>query len=136
MAWEHFSHGADVGIRGIGKSLEESFEMGAMALIAIITDPSLVEPVVEISVHCEAPDREILFMDWLNAIIFEMATREMLFSKFKVKINGNKLFAEIWGEPVDRNKHQPAVETKGATMTELQVQSIGDVWKSQCVVDV
>ncbi len=42
-----------------------------------------------------------------------------------------------WGEAVDRQKHQPAVEIKGATFTELHVcQQADGLWLAQCIVDV
>lgn len=33
--WEHFSHDADVGIRGYGNSLGEFFEQAALALTTV-----------------------------------------------------------------------------------------------------
>jgi SHS2 domain-containing protein len=66
-----------------------------------------------------------------------MATRRMLFGRFEVTLDGDTLHAKAWGEPVDIAKHQPAVEVKGATLTELQVRQGPDgTWIAQCVVDV
>ena len=79
----------------------------------------------------------MLFADWINALVYEMATRKMLFSRFRVAFAGHSLIGEAWGEPVDVAKHQPAVEVKGATYTGLQVrQEPGGEWVAQCVVDV
>ena len=36
--------------------------------------------------RCEAPDDELLLVDWLNALIYEMATRHMLFGRFAVSL--------------------------------------------------
>jgi SHS2 domain-containing protein len=48
-----------------------------------------------------------------------------------------QLRATAWGEPVEVTRHQPAVEVKGATYTELRVQRTEDGgWLAQCVVDV
>lgn len=88
------------------------------------------------AIRCEAPDPEFLLVDWLNALIYEMATRHMLFSRYEVRIEGDRLEATAWGEPVDRSRHQPAVEPKGATFTALQVARQGEEWIAQCVVDV
>ena len=41
-----------------------------------------------------------------------------------------------WGEPIDVEKHQPAVEIKGATYTELAVYEQDGQFVAQCVVDV
>lgn len=135
--WEHFVHGADIGVRGIAPQLSGAFEQGALALTAVITDPRGVIPAQPVEVTCEAPDPELLFVDWLNALVFEMATRGMLFSRFEVTLVGDRLSGRLWGEPVCVARHQPAVEVKGATYTELRVQQLpGDEWLAQCVVDV
>ncbi|HET20312.1 MAG TPA: archease, partial [Chromatiales bacterium] len=60
----------------------------------------------------------------------------MLFGRFEVRIETGRLRATAWGEPVDQARHQPAVEVKGATLTQLAVRQEGDLWVAQCVVDV
>ncbi len=135
--WEHFGHEADIGVRGIGASKEEAFEQAAAALTAVITNLDSVEPNQGVEVFCEAPDDELLFVDWLNALIFEIATRKMLFSRFQVKIHGLKLQGKAWGEDIDVARHQPAVEVKGATCTGLRVGlDQSGAWVAECVVDV
>jgi tRNA nucleotidyltransferase (CCA-adding enzyme) len=137
MPWEHFPHQADIGIRGRGASKEEAFEQGAMALTAVVTDPEKVEPVTNITIQREDADDELLFVEWINALVYEMATRKMLFSRFRVLLTGPSLAAQAWGEPVNIRKHQPAVEVKGATYTALEVRVATDgEWVAQCVVDV
>lgn len=135
--WEHFEHQADIGIRAVAPSREELFECLAEALTAIITDPAGVRPLESVAVCCAAPDDEVLLVDWLNALVFEMAARRMLFGKFDVELQGQKLEATVVGEAVDRVRHQPVVEVKGATFTALRVEQdkAGD-WHGQCVVDV
>ena len=133
--WEHFPHAADVGIRGFGQSAAEAFEQAALALAAVITHADVV-PKEKIDVRCEAPDLELLFVEWLNAIIYEMAVRNMLFSKFSVRIDGSHLDGTLWGEPVDVARHQPACEPKGATYTALKVANENGVWSAACIVDV
>jgi tRNA nucleotidyltransferase (CCA-adding enzyme) len=135
--WEHFPHGADMGVRGVGASKEQAFEQAALALTAVITDPHTVMPVACVEVACEAPDDEFLLVDWLNALVYEMATRRMLFSRFEVHLEDGRLQGRMWGERVDVARHQPAVEVKGATYTNLLVtRAAADSWLAQCVVDV
>ena len=137
LAWEHFAHGADIGVRGSGATLDEAFADGAVALTAVITDPARVAPRIAVDIRCDAPDLELLFADWLNALVYAMATRGMLFGRFDVRIAGGALVAKAWGEPVDRARHEPAVEVKGATYTALSVARRDDGhWVAQCVVDV
>ncbi len=135
--WDHFPHAADVGVRGIGATLAGAFEQTALALTAVVTDAA-IEPQVAVEIHCEAPDRELLLVEWLNAVIYEMAVRRMLFSRFAVRIeDGTQLSATLWGEPVDVARHAPACEPKGATLTALRVaQDSNGTWSAACVVDV
>ena len=134
--WEHFAHGADVGIRGVGSSPAEAFEQAGIALTAVITNPDHVRSRVAVEITCAAPDLELLLVDWLNALIYEMATRHMLFSRYEVRVDGSRLQAKVGGERVDRLEHAPAVEIKGATFTALKVSEIDGQWIAQCVVDV
>lgn len=135
--WELFHHGADIGVRGVGRSKAEAFEQAATALTGVVTDPASVAPNDVVDLTCREPDEELLLVDWLNTLIYEMATRRMLFGRFAVVLDGDRLQAKAWGEPVEIAKHRPAVEVKGATFTELQVrQEPGGMWIAQCVVDV
>lgn len=136
-SWEHFPHEADIGVRGIGSTKEAAFEQAGLAVTAVITEPKTVAPTQTVSVMCEAPDDELLLVDWLNALVYEMATRKMLFSRFTVRFSGHSLHATAWGEPIEVARHQPAVEVKGATYTELSVKRDEQGrWIAQCVVDV
>lgn len=135
--WEHFHHQADIGVRGLGGSMAEAFEQAALALMAVMCQPDRVEAKEEIKINCEAPDAELLFIDWLSAIIYEVDTRGMLFGRFEVEIADNKLAGVAWGEKIDAEKHKTIVEVKGATYAELKVACDEDKrWVGQCVVDV
>lgn len=135
--WEHFPHEADMGVRGVGSTKEEAFEQAAVALTAIITDPQGVRSDESVEIACEAPDDELCLVDWLNALVYEMATRQMLFGRFKVTLDGLRLHGTAWGEKIDVARHLPAVEVKGATYTALRVQQDQTgAWVAQCVVDV
>ena len=135
--WEHFHHDADIGVRGIGCTLEQAFEQAGQALTAVISKLDRVRETTSIALSCEAGDDELLFFEWLNAVIYEMATRRMLFRNYRVSIDGGRLKATLWGEPIDLDRHEPAVEIKGATFTALSVRRGRDgLWRAQCVVDV
>ncbi len=136
-SWEHFEHGADIGIRGIAPTLEQAFEQAAVAMTAVITDPLSVSANTAVEIYCEAPDIELLFVSWINELVYQMAVDGLLFSRYEVAIDDDHLSAVAYGEAVDQRKHQPAVEIKGGTFTELRVCQRNDgAWLAQCVVDV
>jgi SHS2 domain-containing protein len=134
--WEHFPHDADVGVQGWGATAAQAFEQAAYALTADITHAE-VKPQILVEVRCEAPDLELLLVEWLNAIIYEMAVRKMLFGRFAVRIDDGRLEGTLWGEPVDVERHAPACEPKGATYTALRVaKNPAGTWSAACIVDV
>ena len=147
-AWETFAHDADIGVRGFGATMAEAFAGAAMAMTSAICDPARVGAGDTVRIECTAADAEMLLVDWLNALVYEMATRRMLFSRFEVAIEDERaavgagrgklcLRATVRGEPVDVPRHQPAAEAKGASFCELAVrQEAEGRWSAQCVVDV
>ena len=135
-SWAHFSHDADIGVVGVGPTKAEAFRQAALALTAVVTDPSGVKLLQPVPVFCQAQSDEMLLVEWLNALVYEMAVRAMLFGDFAVEIDGGELRGTAYGEPVDLDRHEPAVEIKGATLTALQVAEGPDGWRVQCVVDV
>lgn len=137
IRWEHFPHDADMGIRGFGPTPARAFEQAALAMTAVVTDIDRVRPRETVTVTAEAPTLDVLLVDFLNALVFEMAERDMLFSAFRVRIDGGRLQAEASGETVSRARHAPSVEIKGATFTELAVaEDAPGHWRAQCVLDV
>lgn len=135
--WEHFSHEADIGIRGVAPTLGEAFAQAALALTAVVTDLDKVKATETLTLSAADPDPELLFVDFLNTVIYEMASRRMLFSRFDVTLDDGRLTATAGGESVDVARHQPVVEVKGATYTGLRVEHLDNgLWLAQCVVDV
>ena len=135
--WEHFPHDADIGVRGYGATPGEACEQAALATMAAILDPATVRLQQTVDFTLEAPSLDLLLVDWLNALIYEMAERRMVFGAFHVKIENDRLEGRALGEAVSRARHAPAVEVKGATYTELAfVEDRPGLWRAQCVIDV
>ncbi len=97
-AWETFSHDADVGVRGYGATRAEAFRNTARAPTEVTAPLETVAADERIAIACAAPDDEVLLVDWLTAIIFEMATRRMLFRDYRVEIVDRALGGEAIGE--------------------------------------
>jgi len=136
-SFEHFDHQADVGIRGHGHTLAQAFEQAALALVAVVVSPGDVRAIERMHVTCRAEDHELLLLDWLNAVIYQMAASTMVFGEFKVHVEGTSLDGELVGERIDRARHAVGVEVKAATPNSLRVAQVApDHWLAQCVVDV
>ena len=125
-----------MGVRGFGANPAQAFEQAALAMTAVIADLDSVHPAEAVAIRCEAPDLEFLLAEWLNCLVYEMSTRRMLFSRFEVCIEGERLSGRAWGERTQPRRHRPAVEVKGATYTALKVEPFQGGWVAQTVVDV
>jgi SHS2 domain-containing protein len=135
--WRHFSHGADIGVEGHGDTPAQAFEQAALALTAVVTDPTRLRDEISVPINCRARDLDLLLYEWLNAIVYQMATGRLLFGRFSVRITDGELIGEAGGEAVDVARHAPAVEVKGATFTELAAGRDEDGrWRVRCVLDV
>jgi tRNA nucleotidyltransferase (CCA-adding enzyme) len=136
IGWRHFPHEADIGICGFGPRLEIAFAQAGLALTAVVTDAAVALDEA-VTVTCRAPAPDLLFVAWLNELIFEMDTRGLVFGRYALCISGQRLCCAAYGEPVDRARHAPACEVKGATYTALSVdRNAQGLWIAQCVVDV
>jgi len=134
--WRHFPHSADLGVCGWGPTLAVAFEQAALAMTAAVTTAK-VSALEKVEITCSATDPELLFVDWLNAIIYEMAVGQRLFGRYEVRIEVGHLVATLWGERIDPVRHEPACEPKGATYTELRVtRNQRGIWTACCVIDV
>ncbi len=142
MTFEHFEHGADVGVRGLGATPAEAFEGAALALFALLAeDPSRVRTSMEERFEVRAAGLEELLVAYLNELISLADTRRLVFGGFEVRIEGGdsagyRLLARARGEPFDPARHEWTVQPKGATYTGLRVAQEGERWVAQCVVDV
>jgi len=134
--YETFDHEADIGIRGCGGTIAEAFENAAVALYSVMVNVHRVRPKERRIVKASAPDRELLLVEWLNALLSQSDLEHMVFSKFEVKINGTSLIGTAWGEMLDRERHQAHVEVKGATYHMWSVQERENGYVAQCGVDV
>lgn len=136
IQYETFEHEADIGIRGSGSSIEEAFEAAALALYSVIINPEKVEQKQTRTVSVTAPDRELLLVEWLNSLLSLSDRERMVFSRFSVVVTDLSLTGTAWGEKLDRARHQPNVEVKGATYHLLAVAEENGIYTAQCVVDV
>jgi SHS2 domain-containing protein len=136
--YDTFEHGADVGVRGWGRTPEEAFANAARAMFSIMTDDLAdVAPGEAVAIEAQGFDRESLLVDWLNRLLTQSAINRMLFAEFEVRFEGeDRLRGEARGEGYDPRQHREGVEVKGATFSQLEVSERDGIWTAQCIVDV
>jgi len=136
--FEVFEHGADVGIRGWGASLEVAFVQGARAMFSLMTeDLQSVNLDTGVEIQAAGYDLESLFVAWLNALLTESDLHGLLLAGFEVRLGQDyTLTGTAQGESFSGQKGKQGVEVKGATFCLAEVSPQDGGWMAQCVVDV
>jgi len=126
---------SDVLFEAYGNSLKELFENSAEALASIQCKIADIPPDEPRLIELEARDIDELMISWLQQIIALVDTEEMFFSKFDIKeISEKKLTAEIWGEPMTREKGGTVV--KAVTYYKFKLEKIKNKFKATISLDI
>ncbi|MBZ4423251.1 archease [Myxococcus sp. RHST-1-4] len=133
--WEHLTRGSARVVRGSGRSAEQALEQAAVALCALVTDPSKVEVREEVTIECDARDLDHLLADWLRAVVHNMAARRLRFRCFAVRLDGRRLFGSAFGEHVDRARHPGPADVRGVSLIGTTVRRDAEGgWTAECEV--
>lgn len=134
---ELFEHTADLGLRITALNLNALFaEAGECLFSAVVEDVASIRPTATATVELVGEDREFLLFDWLRELLMRFEMEQMLFSRFDVKVRPDGLTATVWGEPLDRDRHQLSHEVKAITYHELKVVPTPDGWLAEVIVDI
>ncbi len=120
--YELIDHTADTGVRVFGRSMAELFERTAFAMFDIMVDAAGVQPVLEREFACRSDSIEELLVDWLNSVLYVFDTEHIVFSRFRVVLDGSCLEARAYGEHYDPVRHAVTSLVKAATYHRLRVR--------------
>jgi len=134
---EHFDHTADLGIRATAPDLANLFvEMAHGLTSAMIDRPETILEAEHIALDLADGDRDFLLFDWLRAILHLYEERRFLGRRFEVTIDRDHLKADIWGEPVDADRHPLSHEVKAVTYHGLKIEQNAEGWLAEAIVDI
>jgi SHS2 domain-containing protein len=138
--YELIEHTADVGIRVKGADLKELFKNAALAMFDVMAEekprsehraPSTEKVVIKQS----ADNLEELFINWLNELLSLSATKELIFSDFKInKLDENNLQALAMGHKI--SDYKVNTEIKAATYHQLKLEQTKYGWQAEVIFDV
>lgn len=126
---------ADMAFAAYGKTKAEMFENAAKALFAVMFETSPISAKEKRGIILEREDDVILLHDFLAELLYLFDTEHIILSKFDVKINGDKLTAEVFGEKYDVKKHQFIIDVKAITYHKMAIEKKKDFWKCVVIVD-
>lgn len=135
--YQFFDHTADIGIYVFGRSLPELFENAGFALFDIITDIETVREREKRSFSLQRDSLDELLVEWMGRLLFTSSTELFLFRRFHVlRIDGESLQAEAWGEPLQDALHTIKTEVKAVTYHNLKVYEEQGLWHATVVLDI
>lgn len=135
--YEQFSHTADIGVRVHGKDLKELFENAAFAMFDIVADLENISGETVKTFELEAPDKEALLVTWLDELLYNFYTKQLIFFKFEVEeLTDTRLKARATGRPVGANRNRLKTEIKAATYSGLNIKSSGGGCEVEIIFDV
>jgi len=135
--YEQIPHTADIAIRAYGKDLRELFVNAAYGMFDIIADLEGLKSSVSISVNLEAPTTEDLLIAWLDELLYNFYTKDIIFFEFDIiSIGENRVTAKVHGRHVGQNKNRLKTEIKAATYHDLKVTKNPEGYSVDIVFDV
>jgi len=135
--YEQFPHTADIGVRVFGASLKELFENAAFAMFDIIADIENMTGEVTETFDLEAPDYEELLVSWLDELLYNFYTKQLIFNKFHIEtLEEGRLRATAVGRPIGANRNRLKTEIKAATYSGLKIKKTADGYSAEIIFDV
>lgn len=125
---------ADIAFRAEGKTLGELFENCAFAVAETIANTETINPTTTKKLSLEAMDQEQLLFIFLSELTYFKDAELLFFSKFEVKVKGNKLTAKIYGEKINKNIEMRN-DVKAITMHMLKIEK-KEKYYATVVIDI
>lgn len=127
---------ADIAFEAEGSDLNELFEACALATFDIMVDLKSVNPKVRKIINLDEKNTEDLLFAFIEELIYLKDVETMLFSKFKIKVIGNSLEAEIYGEKINQKEHRLKIDIKAITLHKFEVKKVKNKWIARVIVDI
>jgi SHS2 domain-containing protein len=130
-------HAADAKFQAFGRTIEECFANSALAMNSVECNIKKVAAKQKLAIRVSAENTEELLHKFLEETLFQMETKKLLFSKFKIKINEkkNSLTAELFGEKINKKKHELKTLVKAVTWNNFYLKKEKKIWSAQAVCD-
>ncbi len=139
--FKFLEHMADVYVEVCATTIERALELAARAMFEVMTDTSRVEPALEYVVEDRGFDLENTLYRWLEDLLIEYGRSNTVFGEFRVDYvraeEGGYVFrGRALGEPFNPEKHEPRVEVKAVTYSQMEVLNQGNYWVLRFVLDI
>jgi SHS2 domain-containing protein len=135
--YEFIEHTADISIRVKGSDLNALFRNTALAMFDIAAQKrkSQAGKKTRIKIELKSDNLDELFVNWLNELLSLSATKDLIFSDFKISNLDNGVIEAIAiGE--NTANYKVNTEIKAATYHQLKLEEIKTGWQAEIIFDV
>jgi SHS2 domain-containing protein len=140
-SFEFVAHTADIAVRLTAPSVAGLFEAAAAAFTEAVTNRGTVRPADSREIRLDAPELDLLLVDWLNELLFLFETEGLLVARAEVDVvdvdeAAVSLRATVRGERRDASRHGVKVLVKGVTYHGLAIERAGEGYVATVILDI
>jgi SHS2 domain-containing protein len=134
--YREFEHTGDLGIEVTAPTRSELFRRAALALAALLVEPSDVEWAKPRTIEITAGDDIDLMHDLLTELLQLFAADGFIWRDATVEEQGQTLHVMLQGESFDPSRHTSRGEIKAVTYHQLTVENVSNEWRTRIIFDV
>jgi SHS2 domain-containing protein len=135
--YEQIPHTSDIAIRVYGKNIKELFGNAAYGMFDILADLEGIKISTTIDISIKAPSKEELLVSWMDELLYNFYSKNIIFSKFNIeKLENNELNAKASGQRIGHNRNRLKKEIKAITYHDLHIKENSNGLTVEIVLDV
>jgi len=131
--FKFLEHTADIKFQAFGSSLEKAFENSALAMFNSMYSGK-VKRKIRKKISVSGKDSESLLYNFLEELLFLLDAKNFFLAACKVKISGNKIEAELFGD--NAKNYNIELDVKAVTYNSMFVRKEKNKFTCQVVLDV
>jgi SHS2 domain-containing protein len=135
--YEPLSHTGDLGMLVYGRDVPELFAHAAWAMFDLMSDATLIQPRLTMTIGVEGSDLEDLLVRWLSELLYLYDTQHFLYCAAAfTTLEPTCLAATVQGETFDAARHPIDTEIKAVTYHQIAVRQADGAWQAQVIFDL
>jgi len=134
--YRELEHTGDIGIEITAPVRSELFRRAALALAALLVEPSNVASTEQRKTEINAGDDIELMHDLLTELLQLFAADGFIWHDATVEERDGGLHIVVQGESFNPTRHLSRGEIKAVTYHQMSVEDLGNEWRARIIFDV
>jgi SHS2 domain-containing protein len=134
--YREFDHTGDIGIEITAPTRTELFRRAALALGALLVEPSHVANMELRTVEVTADDDIDLLHDLLTELLQLFAADGFIWRGVVVEMRDRGAHLALQGESFDPRRHSSRGEIKAVTYHQMSIENVANEWRARVIFDV